>query len=924
MRECNGKIKGSARRAMQMLIRRSARAARGRNRILFSAVFFGVVSLAVISGIFAGRIQAEQIRAIRQAGTAASTCLEGGNASQYERIRKLSYIHEAGRRRTVGNAKCPDKAGSVCQICALDLTAWKELTEPAYTDIEGQYPSGAQEIMLPVRALKELGISSPKPEMEISLEVEVGLFQKEQETFTLSGWYTDYTAASGTAAQGYISLEKLEDWGGSLDEDVDILILQKDSLSGRQAEEQLYRDVEMASDSQRFTGGNTASYNAVRRLAGGYGAALLAGVVILAGVFFLICNVMQISMAGDVRQMGLLHIVGMTDAQLKAFYMGQLRRPILGGALAGAGLSLLVLLTWLPGILGEKYLKDWGGAGRWMFFRPEFLVVPAVFTILTAVLAAASVILRTFRLSALEASAYTGADPGRQRENKRKRKQKSRSPRRELVFMAWQNVLRHRGRFFLTVLSLFLGMEAALCSIMMARGADYTHAIEKKPDFVVAGRSGYPAEETEGQQGTDLESDPFVTGKTTLMLLYDNDYDEFSPVSSAVKEEILSLDGVKESSVYLAEGGYLSPSFSPKALEPLNDSGDTVEELEEEYGSSGLPVEVMIGADHCTVQILSQEEIRKLADFAGKQDPGLDMESLADGTGVLLLHDHILSPAKEEQARESVGEPVRFSALWSKEEREKRLEATPEELEKMGEQPGITSEAFTLCGYMDTQAEGFPDFPRSWHGESMLYFVISEEGFEKLPTEKKTLLMELDARDGKEADVQKGIEQITAAENRRRDEAGEAGLLLIIAGDLMEEARSYIMVSNLVFGIIAAVLIFAGLLNYFNVCVTGMLSRKMEFDMMEKIGMTRRQQKGMILAEGAIYLLVTAALLLIVGSAVLAAVGAYMGGRISYFTFSWPVWQAAGMAAALAVICLGVPEVMYRQVRLKNTEYSFQ
>ena len=55
--------------------------------------------------------------------------------------------------------------------------------------------------------------------------------------------------------------------------------------------------------------------------------------------------------------------------------------------------------------------------------------------------------------------------------------------------------------------------------------------------------------------------------------------------------------------MYLAEGGYLSPSFSPKALEPLNDSGDTVEELEEEYGSSGLPVEVMIGADHCTVQI---------------------------------------------------------------------------------------------------------------------------------------------------------------------------------------------------------------------------------------------------------------------------------------------------------------------------------
>ena len=112
----------------------------------------------------------------------------------------------------MGNAKRPDKEGSVCQICALDLMAWKELTEPAYTDIEGQYLPGAGD-HAPVRALKELGISSPKPGMEISLEVEVGLFQKEQETFTLSGWYTDYTAASGTAAQGYISLEKLEDWG---------------------------------------------------------------------------------------------------------------------------------------------------------------------------------------------------------------------------------------------------------------------------------------------------------------------------------------------------------------------------------------------------------------------------------------------------------------------------------------------------------------------------------------------------------------------------------------------------------------------------------------------------------------------------------------------------------------------------------------
>ena len=201
----------------------------------------------------------------------------------------------------------------------------------------------------------------------------------------------------------------------------------------------------------------------------------------------------------------------------------------------------------------------------------------------------------------------------------------------------------------------------------------------------MAGSSCYPAEEGEGDLGGDLEKDPFLTGKDGFSLLYDNDYDEFSPISPEVKEQLLTAEGVDQSSVKLAEGGYLSPAFSRKGLEPLNDSGDSVEELEEEYGSTGLPVEVMLGADFCTVQILSEEEIQELTDFAREQDMGLDMDSLAGGNGVLLLHDHILSPAREKLARESVGEPITFSALWTKEERERRMEATQEELEQMGE-----------------------------------------------------------------------------------------------------------------------------------------------------------------------------------------------------------------------------------------------
>ena len=50
----------------------------------------------------------------------------------------------------------------------------------------------------------------------------------------------------------------------------------------------------------------TYAYDAVNRLAGGYGMAAFGALLILGGMFFLVQNVMQISMAGDIRQMGCL------------------------------------------------------------------------------------------------------------------------------------------------------------------------------------------------------------------------------------------------------------------------------------------------------------------------------------------------------------------------------------------------------------------------------------------------------------------------------------------------------------------------------------------------------------------------------------------------------------------------------------------
>ena len=69
--------------------------------------------------------------------------------------------------------------------------------------------------MLSGRALKTLGITDPEEGMEISLRVFYSLFQSSDETFRLSGWFTDH---GGEALPGYVSEQKLSDWGIRPDE----------------------------------------------------------------------------------------------------------------------------------------------------------------------------------------------------------------------------------------------------------------------------------------------------------------------------------------------------------------------------------------------------------------------------------------------------------------------------------------------------------------------------------------------------------------------------------------------------------------------------------------------------------------------------------------------------------------------------------
>ena len=864
---------------------------KGRNRILTASVCLCILTLTMVFGIASGKIEAEYLKAVREAGTTASACIEKGDKLLYSSARGLSYVKKAGRRVTVGSISQNEEDDSrLCSLQAVDQSAWENIQKPAYTDVQGHYPTKKQEIMLPADVLGELGIEQPKEGMKVSFTVTIGFFEQRQEHFVLSGWYQSYVKDRKEQA-AYISESKAAALGCNPEQKSDILICPKNRMSWEETEQKLYEDLVGDRTDIMITVQNPFAYEAFRKMTGGYGMAGVEALIILCGMFFLVYNVLCLSMTEDIRQMGLLNTLGTTMKQIRSIYFRQIFGILIRGTILGILCAMVLLVFVLPRILGNSYMEVFGQSVTLQIFQWKILALSVCFAVLVTVIVSGIVIYRMVNLSCLESMNYVRET----RKKKRKRKTRTwkyrskRSADGELWYMAWQNVKRYRGRFVMTVLSLFLGIEMFLCALVITRENDYSQVIEKRPDFLIAGTfSKFGQEEGYGLEykSRDAQKDPMETAGDATMLLYDNASNEFSPISTTVRNELLGIDGVNKKASNILEGAYMNVSMARKAYLPLENADGGNESIKEGVGFS-TEYEIVESASPYAVQILNEKDLEKLERYIDRHHIPADMERVRKGTGVLILHDHQIGRNRGKEMEEGIGEPMYFEALPSEEtwkEFAKSSEKKRREMIDTGIMAGRQSGAYSVAGYLDSKEEGFPDLARTWHNsEGMFSYLISEKGFQKLPTTKKTLYMELEAKEGKEPLIKKEVQNILAKENRRRaeikrinwsgEEVGEAGIFCIYKSELLAEASSYIQGNRILFGSISAVLLTAGLMNFANVMITSILTRKQDFLVMEKIGMTKSQKRKLLVMEGMYYVLIVAALLLTVGVGMLYLIG---------------------------------------------------
>ena len=874
-----------------------------RNTILFCSVVIGIVAITMVFGISVGKIQAEEIRLTRENGTASSGRIEDGTEEQYAKLKQLDYIKQVGKSIFVGEATdvSEDNAKTICNVVWADSESWNFFLKPAYTNIIGSYPQKKDEILLSERALKKRGISEPEQGMEINLDVYKGLFEHSKEKFKLCGWYTD---SGNKLAIGYISHDKINEL--NLEKGpYTLLFSQSNHLSRSKTEEKLYQALPMKSADQKIYVSDTAQYTAVSKFAGGYEMVILGTIGILCGIYFLVRNVLWISMSEDVQNLGLLHTIGATERQITKIYRKQMRSLMLKGSVLGSLISALILVLLIPELLGFHFYQEMGGNTILSFFRPWILLLSVVFVNGILWIASEGVIRKITKLSCIESAAYNENTVARKTKHSGKIVHR-RSETEEMFYIAWGNITRQKARFIITSLSIFLGVLSFILMNVLTNGCDYKHLLEKRPDFLLAGEfSEFGKSQGCGEEykTREIDVDPLLTQGDGVELLYDNDYDEFSPISQELEKKIHKIDGIDWENSNLIEGAYVTTVISRKGIRPYDE------------GLSNLTNDNMVeGFSWDTVQILNDNQILSLEKYVQDNQLNIDLKSLEEGNGVLIIHDHMLTPEQQKLADEAIGEPVYFKTLLSREDAIRRKEqSNSENKEKQQEDDFLEkeSETFTLCGYLDRQSENFPEIHQSWHGEGNLYYFISEKGFQKIPTEKKILTMELTANPEKEPYVKTQISELVSEENKKRSEmtevsmdegTGEAGVFVICKSDLMQQKETYMRGNRILLGAVSIILFIAGLTNYCNVVFTGMYTRRKEFDIMKSIGMTDKQMKLMLFGEGSYYFMCVIGLLFTVGMLTLVGVKIYMENKLSYFTFHWPILSTVGVMFSLVLI----------------------
>lgn len=135
---------------------------------------------------------------------------------------------------------------------------------------------------------------------------------------------------------------------------------------------------------------------------------------------------------------------------------------------------------------------------------------------------------------------------------------------------------------------------------------------------------------------------------------------------------------------------------------------------------------------------------------------------------------------------------------------------------------------------------------------------------------------------------------------------------LYIRTQTIQQFKEYMLALSIIGNSVSVFLLAIGILNFINIMMTGIFSRRREFAVMQSIGVTVRQIRKLLSVEGLYYALMTAVLILTAGSGILFAEAKIIPSIADYAVFEYPVAPLVILLVCISLLCLIVPFIVYK------------
>ena len=787
-------------KAVKRLAVKSFGASRTRNIMAIAAIILTAVLFTAIFTIGLGLIKHAERSSMLQAGGDAHGAIKDLSQKQYDILKKHPLIKECGRDMvTAYSVNNQEFLKRHVEMHYID----KEFYSHWFIDIiKGRAPETADEILLDKKSIQLLG-EEPEPGCQVTLEIQVHMQSKPiKRTFTVSGITEPSVMNVGFAIMPEAYIEKYAEEIAPDSKDaysstgkISMHVIFANSMNIQEKLEQVITESGFSIDTK--SGDYIESNANWAYIASGtesdpvtiIGIAAALILVMVAG-YLIIYNIFQISIIHDIRYYGLLKTIGTTGRQIKKILRRQALWLCLAGIPAGLLAGFFAGRFLLPVLLISE--KTDGTVIVPVSPHPWIFICAAVFTIITVLISEWKPGRIAAKVPPVEALRYTEY-------GKKNKKPKKTTDGGKITHMAFSNLGRSKGRTMVVVCSL------SLTIVLMNSVYTITNSISKETFL------------------SKMILSECIIGNAVLWNYGYRPYDEKTASEESLSESFVSACASQESfkdggRIYMSSYGVGMPVESWEIPDNIEKDENGVpgnyepafKEFIPFYGYEG-------GAYSIDLHGIEQFVLSKMTVTEGEKDKDVIWDKLNTGRYIIYAVDvDDDNSILKDRVKHHAGDKVTL----------KYNDKITKEYEIISV---VKRHSYSLSNRI---------------GSNFSYYVTADEFKEYLP-EQLLMSFLFDTKKGQEGQMEEFLKNYTSKEEPLMS---------------YESRKTYEKSFNELVGMItvtgtglSGIIGLIGILNFINVIITSITTRKREFAIMEAIGMTKRQLKGMLKTEGMFY-----------------------------------------------------------------------